>query len=104
MRRASKRDANANAIIKAAEQAGVMVIVIEQPVDLLCGIAGRWYLVEVKVPKGTYTPGQIDLIAQCAHEGLPLLTWRSVDDALAGINAIRSRTYLEVLHVGTPKP
>ena len=63
MRRAARIDANQRAIVKALRKAGASV----QPLhtvgdgvpDLLVGIAGRTYLIEVKGPTGTLTPDQV---------------------------------------------
>lgn len=63
MRRAARVDENQRAIVKALRKAGASV----QPLhtvgdgvpDLLVGIGGKTFLVEVKNEKGTLTPDQI---------------------------------------------
>lgn len=95
-RRVHRSDENAKEIISAARRAGVFVIPIGRPTDLLCGICGRWYVVEIKTTAGKYTSDQKEFLNLCAVDRLPVLTWRSVDDVMRAINSIQCRNYFEV--------
>ncbi len=55
-------DQNQQPIIDALEAAGVAVCRLGRPVDLLCGYAGRTYLLEVKMGKGKLRPKQATFI------------------------------------------
>ena len=78
---ARKRDRNEGPIVAALRQVGVRVYPISAKgfADLVCftprvGLV----LLEVKMPRGRHTDAQ----AQHAAEGWPVVTVRSVDDAL----------------------
>lgn len=47
-RRAGRKDANQELIVKALRKAGASVTVMDEPVDLLVGYKGRTFLIEVK--------------------------------------------------------
>ena len=53
-----RRDANQPAIIQALEQVGAEVWVLDRPCDLLVWFRGVLHGLEVKLPKGRYTPKQ----------------------------------------------
>ena len=78
--RKNRRDNNQAAIVSALRQIGCTVITIEKPVDLLVGLNGVNYLMEVKGLKGKLTAAQVAFMdvykGQCAIV-------RSVEDALA---------------------
>ena len=54
MRRAARVDANQAEIVAALRQAGASVYLIQLPVDLLVGYAGKTALVEIKNPASRY--------------------------------------------------
>tara|TARA_R110000737_G_scaffold109875_2_gene142902 strand:- start:2994 stop:3275 length:282 start_codon:yes stop_codon:yes gene_type:complete len=54
----AKRDANEPEIFKTLRSHGLSVKSMDEPADALVGFGGRTYLVEVKMPKGTFTPPQ----------------------------------------------
>ena len=55
---AAKRDANEKGIFETLRWFGLSVYPMDQPADALVGYAGLTYLVEVKMPKGKFTPPQ----------------------------------------------
>ncbi len=63
MRRSARTDGNQRAIVKALRKAGASVetlhMVGKGVPDLLVGIGGKTFLVEVKNDKGTLTPDQV---------------------------------------------
>jgi len=85
-RYAASVDSNQQEIIDALEKIGCSVVVIGRPVDLLCGLGKRNFLIEVKRP-GAYTdkrqkaqreflenwPGQVRVV-QSAEEAIRLVT------------------------------
>jgi hypothetical protein len=84
-RYAKKIDSNQTAIIKALEAAGVLVIVISKPVDLLTYFRGRWLPLEVKSTKPTWAPDkrqerQTEFIAAT---GCPVV--RTAEEALQAV-------------------
>lgn len=80
MRRAAKRDKNEEELIRAAEKLGAWVISISQPIDLIVCHRGRLMFVEVKGPKGKYTPAQKSFMAYCEVNKAPFYTWRTTED------------------------
>ncbi len=58
--RANKRDKNEPEIIKALEKIGCSVYQLDDPVDLLVGLAAKCYLLEVKGKHGKLTDKQKD--------------------------------------------
>lgn len=83
-RRAAKRDGNEREIIEALRAAGasVQALSIRGCADLLVGIDGGNYLLEIKVAKGKLTPDEIDW--HTSWNGQVTIV-RSVEDALAAI-------------------
>lgn len=57
-RHAKRRDANEPEIVNALEKLGADVFRLDAPADLLVGLRGQWYLMEVKMPKGRLTVKQ----------------------------------------------
>ena len=55
---AAKRDANEPEIVETLRAFGLSVHQMDRPADLLVGYGARTYLVEVKMPRGTFTPPQ----------------------------------------------
>lgn len=83
----NKRDANEPEIVKMLEAYGFTVVRMDTPADLLCGIFGRDYLVEVKTPTGTLTGPQE--IFYGAWRGSRTIL-RSVEDAVEFARKVRS--------------
>ena len=62
---ANKKDYNQPEIVKALEDLGCDIIVLDKPTDLLVGFKGNNYLIEIKMPtkkgwKDEFTPAQKD--------------------------------------------
>lgn len=93
MRRAAKVDANQAEIVEALRAVGCSVqdlsSVGQGVTDLLIGCSGVNLLIEVKTTEGTYTPAQIKWHAAWRGQRS---TVRSIDEALALVEAIRSQT------------
>lgn len=77
-----QRDKNEPAVIEALEAQGFTVDRISGKglPDLLISKAGRMWLCEVKMPKGTHRPAQIAFNEK--WQGPPILVLRTVEDAL----------------------
>lgn len=86
---ARKRDANEAEIVAALRAFGARVLHISGPgaPDLLVGFRGRWYPMEVKTAKGTFTKLQAEALVN-GYE--PFAVVRTVDDALGAIGATRT--------------
>lgn len=81
MRRAARVDVNQKQIVDALIRCGATVWVIGLPVDLLVGINGRTFLMEVKAgKKKKFTPLQTDFMAR--WKGAEVFRVESVSDAL----------------------
>jgi hypothetical protein len=91
-----RRDLNATEIIDALRQMGVYVYALGRPTDLLVGISGLWFPVEIKAEKGQYTPDQIEFRKDCDTFNLPKPTLRTLDEAAAFVNHIRRTDYIPV--------
>ena len=78
----ARRDANEPAIVEALQAQGFTVDRISGKgiPDLLVSKAGRLWLCEVKMPKGTFKPAQTAWRER--WRGPEPITLRSVDDAL----------------------
>ena len=87
-RRAAKRDKNEPEIIQALRAVGASVAQNSAPglPDLLVGYRGQTYLIEVKAPKGTLTPDQVEFMRQ--WEGTLVHICKTPDEALRAIGAI----------------
>ena len=84
--RAKKVDVNQKEIVLALRQLGASVFHLHEVgkgcPDLLCGINGTTFLVEVKKDaKATYTPQQIEF--QGNWKGSPVVRINSVEEAIA---------------------
>lgn len=88
MRRAAKRDANENDLVKFAEQLGAGW---EQngPLDGWAFWRGVWTPTEIKNPDGKnrYTDSQVLFLARCKERNAPVWTWRTIDDVLKSLGA-----------------
>ena len=58
----NRRDANEVDIVKELRGNGFSVYMLDKPLDLLVGYAGRTYLAEVKTAKGKLTPSQLTFL------------------------------------------
>lgn len=85
---AKRRDSNDLLLAHAARKMGAQME-FAGPLDWWCGWKGRWYPVEIKAVKGRYTDGQVDFLARAALKGLPVWTWRTVEDVLASLSEVR---------------
>ncbi len=83
MRRAAKVDHNQGAIVDALRKAGIgvqsMASIGKGCPDLLACNADQVWVIEVKGPKGTLTPDQVEWIANWRG---PVHIVRTVDEAL----------------------
>ena len=75
-----RKDNNREEIVAAMRKRGYQVEIIERPLDLLVTDGKRTFLVEVKAPKGTYTPAQKDFIKLWRGE---MYAVTNIEEALA---------------------
>ena len=68
-RYAKKRDDCERGIIKALEEAGALVIQLDQPLDLLVGYGRAWWLLECKMPGAKLTPAQDTFFSAWSKHG-----------------------------------
>ena len=61
-RHKNRRDANEADLVAELRAHGFSVYMLDQPLDLLVGYAGRTYLVEIKTPKGKLTQPQLEFM------------------------------------------
>lgn len=87
IRYAAKRDANEAEIVATLERMGCHVEQISGPglPDLLVSRAGRWYVAEIKAPKGRKTKAQ-EKFSEAARAHVEIL--RSVEDAAEWVGAM----------------
>lgn len=88
-RRAAKRDTSEALIVEALTAAGARVWRLSQPFDLLCGVGGRFVVLEVKSGKGKLRPQQAADMAECHYRNLPVYVVRTPEEALQAIGAVR---------------
>lgn len=81
----NKRDANEGAIVDTLKAHGFTVERMDKPADLICGYAGRDYLVEVKMPKGSLTPPQEKFFSEWRGSKTILTTVDDVDAWVAHV-------------------
>lgn len=84
-RYAKRKDANQDQIVKALEQVGAEVWIVDRPCDLIVWYRRFWHLLETKMPKGRMTPRQ--QADRDAGRGEGIQTVRSPLDALRAIGA-----------------
>ena len=94
MRRAARRDANENELVRTLEALGALWIQAG-PLDGWTFWRGRWHLCEVKDPAkeghtDEFTPSQILLIAKLRQRNVPWYTLRTVEDVYALLGARRT--------------
>lgn len=82
-RRMTRPDSNQSQIVDALRQAGVIVEVIGQPVDLLTYFRGRWLAIEVKPLKKTHSKPQKKQTDFIAATGCPVV--KTVQEALTAV-------------------
>ena len=71
-RRTGSADSNEAEIVEALQNRGATVLVLDRPVDLVVGYAGRWVLVEVKSsPSASIRAGQSKFLERCLLNTLP---------------------------------
>jgi len=84
-------DSNHKEIVAALRQAGASVLSLAAMKhgcpDLLVGYAGETILMEVKMPKGKFTPDQLDFLSK--WKGGPISRVDSVDAALRALGVIK---------------
>ena len=83
----NKRDANEPAIVEALRAAGLSVVSMDTPADLLIGYGGCTYIAEIKAAKGKLTKSQAAFYVTWQGNVTVL---RSVDDALAFAKEVRA--------------
>ena len=85
-----KTDHNQKEVVELLKGVGAVPIQIEEPVDLLIGFRGKWYLAEVKNKStyGTLTPQQEKFLELCEHKRLPFRVIYSGQEALEFIGAV----------------
>lgn len=83
----NKRDGNEMPILQAFATMGVQWFEAP-PLDGWIFLF-RFIPVEIKTKTGKLTPSQIGFIDRCKYLGMPYLVLRSVDDAIAAVNALR---------------
>lgn len=84
--RHNKRDANEPEILNALTNVHIPWYEAG-PLDGWIFLHGQWMPVEIKMPGESFRQSQKDFIDVCAAFGRPCLVWRSVDDAIAAVNA-----------------
>lgn len=85
----ARRDANEPDIVDALEAARIKVWKLSKPFDLLCGIGGRFVILEVKGKDGDLTEQQAEDLAECRYRNLPVYVVRTPEEALQAVGAIR---------------
>ena len=92
-RRAAKRDTVEAEIVQALQKVGARVwrLSVDSLPDLLCGIGGRFVLLECKSTRRIRRDQarQTAAIAELQARNLPVYVVRSVDDALQAVGALR---------------
>ena len=82
----ARRDANENDLVAAAEQLGAEWVQ-DGPLDGWIGWRQRWFPCEIKTAKGKYTEAQVKFLTRCRLRGLPVFTWRTLEDVTASLGA-----------------
>jgi Holliday junction resolvase len=72
--RGAKRDRNESRLVHYLREQGAVVYRISGAhlPDLLVGYAGRWWPVEVKLPRRQLSAGQAEFAARVRYRGLPV--------------------------------
>jgi hypothetical protein len=88
MRRAARRDSNDHILAHAAREMGALMVCLDEPCDWLVGFRGKWNLAEIKFGKGKYTKGQKVFLEVCKSRGLPVWTWRTLEDVVKSLSGV----------------
>jgi len=83
---AARRDANEGPLVAAAIQLGAEWVKAP-PLDGWVGWQRCWIPVEIKTVKGKYTDAQVKFLTCCKLRGLPVFTWRTLEDVTASLGA-----------------
>ena len=75
-RYAARRDQNEPELLETAKKLGWLMIYIGFPVDYVGCFRQRLHFIELKTPKGKYTPAQILFLEEARAHGITVLTWR----------------------------
>ena len=89
---ARKKDLVHNAIVKNLRDVGAMVTETYQfpgMLDIIVGYRGRLYWADLKTGKAALTEAEQQLFNDFDRVGITLHIWRSADEALRAIGAIR---------------
>lgn len=84
---AKKRDSAEPAIVEALRAAGVKLWKLDRPFDLLCGVGGRFVVLEVKSTKRLRKDQQqqTDELKAAQAGGLPVYRVTTTDEALQAV-------------------
>jgi hypothetical protein len=90
-RYAAKADSNAAELVSFARTMGCYVAYIREPVDVLVGVAGKWFPVEIKPPEkrgkaNEFTRQQLDFFRDIGPHGLPHWVWYDINDIRASLS------------------
>jgi len=98
-RRNAKTDANQKEIVDALTALGVDVYQIDKPVDLLCGVNGITFLLEVKNRDGKnrVTKAQAEFIE--TWRGRPVAIVHDVDEAITAVGLSAGASGLSIARV-----
>ena len=97
-RRTGSADSNEAEIVEALQDRGAIVLVLDRPVDLVVGYAGRWVLVEVKSsPSASIREGQSKFLARCLVETLPCYLITDIKEIDVFFPIDKDPTFLGVL-------
>ena len=84
-RYAKRKDANQDLIVKALEQVGAEVWVLDRPCDLAVWFRQGWYMFETKTPHGRYTP--LQQAERAKGKGQGIVTVKTPMEAVRAIGA-----------------
>jgi hypothetical protein len=87
-RYAARRDANDAELLDCARKLGWWMIFVGFPVDYVSCFRNVLHFVELKTPKGRYTPAQEMFLKEANHHGITVLTWREISDVLRDSNVL----------------
>lgn len=77
---AARRDANEKELLDTARKLGWWLVFVGFPVDYVGCFRQRLHFIELKTPKGKYTPAQILFLEEAKTHGITVLTWRDHGD------------------------
>ena len=88
LKTAARRDSVEPSIVSALQDVGAVVWRLGAPCDLAVAFRGRWYMLEVKSPKGRLTKAQIADRARAYAVGCKIPVITSPMEALEAIGAV----------------